>query len=199
MADIKNKMPMHKRHFFTNLEKYLDEPLYYFGSIQRYDYSPDNSDIDAILFTNNADSSISALQNWFQISKNEFKRIVNFLPTSKRIVHGHKLTYKNEKQNISTDILIYNKKDAELVKKDCLSKIDVPFYITTLLVILKTLYYKIGVMPKSVYYYLKRMIMDIVDDGVNFTRNIYKSADHHLNAAGSDVAQQLLVDFINGL
>ena len=78
MDDIKNKMPMHKRQFFTNLENYLDTSLYYFGSIQRYDYSPDNSDIDAILFTNNADSSISALQNWFQVSKNEFKKIVNF-------------------------------------------------------------------------------------------------------------------------
>ena len=48
---------MHKRIFFTNLEKYLESPLYYFGSIRRYDYDPDNSDIDAILFTNNEASS----------------------------------------------------------------------------------------------------------------------------------------------
>ena len=117
MDDIKNKMPMHKRIFFTNLEKYLESPLYYFGSIRRYDYDPDNSDIDAILFTNNEASSISQLQNWFQVSKNDFKKTVHFLSSSKRIVYGHKITYKNKTQNISTDISIYNVKDEEYIKE----------------------------------------------------------------------------------
>ena len=84
MEDIKNKMPMHKRQFFTKLENYLDAPLYYFGSIQRYDYSPETSDIDAVLFTNNEASSISQLQNWFHVSKNDFKRVVKFLSESKK-------------------------------------------------------------------------------------------------------------------
>jgi hypothetical protein len=168
MEDVKNKMPMHKRQFFTKLENYLDAPLYYFGSIQRYDYYPDTSDIDAILFTNNVESSKAQLQNWFQVSKHEFKQIVNYLPTSKRIAKGYKLTYTNNFHNISTDILIYNVKDKEYVEQDCQSKVDLPFFILTILVILKTLHYQLGILSFSKYIYLKRLLMDIMDDGIDF-------------------------------
>ena len=168
MEDIKNKMPIHKRQFFTSLENYLDTPLYYYGSIRRYDYSPDNSDIDAILFTNNESSSISQLQNWFHVSKSDIKKTVNYLPTSKRIVHGHKLTYKNTKQNISTDILIHNTNDEELLKKDTQSKINVPFYITIIWIILKFLRYQVGILSRPMYIYLKKITLDILDDGIYF-------------------------------
>lgn len=168
MEDIKHKMPIHKRQFFTNLENYLETPLYYFGSIQRYDYYPNDSDIDAILFTNNESSSISQLQNWFHVSRHEFKPIVNYLPISKRIANGYKLTYINKKQNISSDILIYNEKDKEYVEQDCQSKVDLPFFILTILVILKTLHHQLGILSFSKYIYLKRILMDIMDDGVDF-------------------------------
>ena len=168
MDDIKQKMPMHKRIFFTNLENYLGTPLYYFGSIQRYDYSPETSDIDAILFTNNEASSISKLQNWFQVSRNEFKKVVNFLPESKRIVYGYKLKYKTTHE--SADILIYNSKDEEKVKRDDKLKIDMPFYIVTTLIILKFIYHQVGILPKPWYKYLKRVLMDIVDDGADFLK-----------------------------
>lgn len=168
MEDVKNKMPINQKHFFTKLENYLDTPLYYFGSIQRYDYYPNNSDIDAILFTNNEASSISKLQNWFHVSRHEFKPIVNYLPISKRIANGYKLTYINKKQNISSDILIYNVKDKEYVEQDCQSKVDLPFFILTILVILKTLHHQLGILSFSKYIYLKRILMDIMDDGVDF-------------------------------
>lgn len=170
MEDIKNKMPIHQRHFFTKLENYLDTPLYYFGSVRRYDYSPDNSDIDAILFTNNESRSISQLQNWFHVSKHSFKRVVHFLKGPKRIVYGHKLTYKNEKQKISSDIVIYNVKDEEYIKLDDKRKIDMPFYMVTILLLLKFLHYQVGILPTKVYVYFKQMLMDIVDDGVDFLK-----------------------------
>jgi hypothetical protein len=87
------------------------------------------------------------------------------------MIHGHKFTYKNEKQNTFLDINIYNKKDEEYVKKDCQPKIDVPVYITAMLVILKTLYYQVGILPKDIYVYLKQIIMDILDYGIYFWKN----------------------------
>jgi len=168
MDDIKQKMPMHQRHFFTKLENYMDTPLYYFGSIRRYDYYPNDSDIDAILFTNNEASSLAKLQNWFHVSKNDFKQIVNYLPTSKRIAHGYKLTYANKIHNVSADILIYNVKDEVYIKQDCQSKIDLPFFILIMLIILKTLYHQLGILSLSKYRYLKRILMDIADDGIYF-------------------------------
>jgi hypothetical protein len=170
MEDIKNKMPMHKKIFFTNLEKYLDTPLYYFGSIRRYDYSPANSDVDAILFTNNEASSISQLQNWFHVSKNDFKKVVKFLTPQNLIVYGHKLKYKNIKQNISADISIYNVNDEENIKRDDKRKIDMPVYIVTMLVMLKFMYHQVGILPKPWYNYLKQLLMDIVDDGIDFLK-----------------------------
>jgi hypothetical protein len=170
MEDIKNKMPIHKRQFFTNLETYLDTPLYYFGSIQRYDYDPDNSDVDAILFTNNEASSISKLQNWFHVSKNNFKKVVHFLPESKHIVYGHKLTYHNPKLHISTDILVYNMNDEEYIRRDDKLRVDMPFYMVTIMIILKFLHHQVGILPKWAYIYFKRILMDITDDGINFLK-----------------------------
>jgi len=170
MDDIKHNIPINHRIFFKNLENYLGTPLYYFGSVKRYDYSPNNSDIDAILFTNNEASSISQLQNWFQASKSDFKKTVNYVPMSKKIAHGHKYTYKNKTQNISTDILIYNTKYEELLKQDTQSKISVPLYITIIWVILKFLHYHIGILSKPMYIYFKQMTLDILDDGMDFLK-----------------------------
>lgn len=170
MDDIKHKLPMNKRIFFTNLENYLGTPLYFFGSVRRRDYSPNNSDIDAIIFTNNEASSISQLQNWFHVSKNDFKKIVNFLPKSKRMVHGYKLIYTNKKQNISSDILIYNVKDEEYIKLDDKRKVEMPFYIVTMLLIIKFLRYEVGILPIRMYIYFKQILMDIVDDGIDFLK-----------------------------
>lgn len=168
MDDIKHNIPMNQRNFFKNLENYLGTPLYYFGSIKRYDYSPKNSDIDAILFTNNESSSISQLQNWFHVSKNDFKRVVNFLPGSKRMVRGYKLKYTNAKQNISSDILIYNIKDKELIKRHEKLRVDMPFYIVTIMMIIKFLHAQVGILSIPTYTYLKNIIMDIMDDGIYF-------------------------------
>ena len=81
-----------------------------------------------------------------------------------------KLTYKNKIENTSADILIYNIKDEEYIKRDDKRKVDMPFYIVTILLILKILYYQVGILPKHWYEYLKRTLMDIMDDGVNFLK-----------------------------
>jgi hypothetical protein len=38
------------------------------------------------------------------------------------------------------------------------------------LLILKILYYQVGILPKYWYIYIKRILMDIVDDGVHFLK-----------------------------
>ena len=40
-----------------------------------------------------------------------------------------------------------------------------PFYISALLIILKTIYYNLGLLPKSVYIYTKKLIMDYFVEG----------------------------------
>lgn len=168
MNSTKNEMPLYAVNFFSRIEKYLDTKIYYFGSVQRDDYFFGASDIDTCIFTTNESSTIWKLQNLFNKSKYEFKKFINYLPTSKKIVNGYILNYKDTSNNFSTDIIIYNEKYKEDVLKDNKYKIDVPFYITFLLLIVKTMHYKLYILPKSVYTFFKKLIMDILDDGVNF-------------------------------
>ena len=53
METTKNEMSPYAKQFFDKLSKYLDNKFYFYGSIQRLDYFPEYSDIDADLFTDN--------------------------------------------------------------------------------------------------------------------------------------------------
>jgi len=69
MTKTKNKLPDTTNHFLTNLSDYLQTPLYFYGSIQRYDYYHGHSDIDIDIFTPNEKSTINTLSNYLQIDK----------------------------------------------------------------------------------------------------------------------------------
>ena len=76
MTKTKNKLPDKTNYFLTNLSDYLQTPLYFYGSIQRYDYYHGHSDIDIDIFTNNEKSTINTLSNYLQIDKKKFKKII---------------------------------------------------------------------------------------------------------------------------
>lgn len=69
LTKTKNKLPDSTTNFLNNLSEYLQTPLYFYGSIQRYDYFPGKSDIDIDIFTDNEKSTISKLSNYLQIDK----------------------------------------------------------------------------------------------------------------------------------
>ena len=59
MEKINNKLPDDVEKFFKSLSKYIEKPLYFYGSVQRSDYFPGSSDIDVDIFTDNVNSTIS--------------------------------------------------------------------------------------------------------------------------------------------
>lgn len=172
----KNEIPVYAKNFFNKIENYLNTKIYYFGSVQRSDYFFGVSDIDTCLFTKNESATILKLQNLLNKPKHAFKKVVNYLPTSKKIVYGHVLFYKDKEHKFSTDICIYDEKYKEYVLKDNQFKIDIPFYISFLLLIVKTLHYQLHLLSKPMYNYLKKRIMDILDDGffMNIGTNSWK-------------------------
>lgn len=165
METTKNKLPVFAEHFFKKLGDYLDTKIYYYGSIQRSDYFPDSSDIDVDIFTENENSTITKLQHFLKIDRNEIKKFIYKLNKTKKVVHGYKIKYTDETNNFSTEISIYNEKNKQEVLLEHLSKTDLPFYISILLVILKTLYYKFQILPSSVYYFFKKIIMNYMVEG----------------------------------
>lgn len=165
METTKNEMPPYAKKFFNKLSQYLDNKFYFFGSIQRSDYFPKSSDIDTDLFTNNVSSTILKLQNFLGVKKYEFRRFVYKLHKTNRLVRGHKVKYSDPDNNFTAEISIYNEQDKESVLIEHNSKSVLPFYISFLLIILKTLYYNVGIIPKDSYIYLKKKIMNNMVEG----------------------------------
>jgi len=167
METTKNTLSPFASVFFTKLSNYLDTPMYYFGSVQRRDYFPKSSDIDVDIFTDNENRTLIQMQNFLGLEKHKFQKFVYRLEKSKRMVYGYKVSYKEKEHSLFAEFSIYN----EIFKKDILEehrrKIILPFYVSVFLVLLKSFYYDLGVLPKFLYYKIKKFLMNFCIDGKN--------------------------------
>jgi len=167
METIKNNISIRTKHFFNRLSNYLDTKLYYFGSIQRADYFPQASDIDVDIFTDHEESTMIKMQHFLKVSKMEFKRFVWRLNTVNRVVYGHKILYKDPDGEFTAEFSIYNEKVKEWILKEHRLKTFLPFYATWMLIVLKYLFYTLGIIPASYYIYMKKFILSTVI-GLNY-------------------------------
>ena len=159
MEDIKDRLGDYRYNYFTNLQKYLDTELYFYGSIKRSDYFQKGSDIDITIITDNIHSTLSKLQNYLNIKKTEIKKIYQkFYIRSKSIVVGYKIKYEDEEHNFSFDILIYDEKYRKSVIENLNDINNLPGYMIVILIIIKMLYYSLGIISKDIYLYLKNAI-----------------------------------------
>jgi hypothetical protein len=165
METTKNEMPSYAKWFFNKLSKYLDNKIYFYGSIQRNDYFPKSSDIDTDLFTDNEQSTILKLQNFLGVKRYKFRRFVYKLHKTNKIVRGHKIKYVDKNNNFITEISIYNEKDKNDVLTEHNSKNVLPYYISFFLIILKTLYYNLGIISDAKYTYFKKILMNYMIEG----------------------------------
>lgn len=165
METTKNEMSEYGKFFFTNLSNYLETKIYYYGSIQRYDFYPNSSDIDVDIFTDNINSTKQKIINFLEIKNYEIKRFVYKLKTSNKLVYGYKVKYENPINFFSTEISIYNENDKFDVLKEHNNKINLPIYVTILLVILKFMYYSLGIIPKDTFKTIKHFIINNLIDG----------------------------------
>jgi hypothetical protein len=165
METTKNKLPPFAQSFFKKLSIYLDTPIYFYGSVQRNDYFLKYSDIDVDIFTNNENSLVNKIQNFLNISKQDFKKFVYKLHITKELVNGIKIKYEDIDNNFSTDISIYNKKYKESVLIEHNSKVQLPFIISTLIIILKFIYYQLNILPSEMYLSIKKFLMNFCVEG----------------------------------
>ena len=170
MNVTKNKIPQHTNNFLNNLSEYLQTQFYFFGSVQRYDYFPNHSDIDVDIFTNNENSIVNKLSNYLQIDKKEIKKIIWKIPGNNKIIYGYKYYYKNEDLNIMVEISIYNEKYKHAVLESHGYKSNLPLHIIILLYLLKLLYYKLNIIDRRTYFNCKKYILD---DLTNNKNNIF--------------------------
>ena len=169
METTKNELSSYANQFFNKLKNYLDTKLYYFGSIQRYDYFPNSSDIDIDIFTDNESRTIAQMQNFLNIEKINIKKFVykfnNNSNTKYKLISGYKIKYSEPKNSLFTEFSIYNEKYKEDVLSEHTRKNILPCYVTFFMVIIKYLYYEFNIMPRMIYKFFKNFFMNTCIDG----------------------------------
>jgi predicted nucleotidyltransferase len=155
-----NRLTPKEKHFFTTLSTYIQKPLFFFGSVQRFDYIKGMSDIDVAIFTDNIPSTLTKIQILLNYNKPVSKFIYK-TNLSQTIVYGNKLMYTAPDKDILAEITIYNNKDKNAIIQDQLSKINIPLYVSILLLIVKYIY-TLNMISSKDYRYYKNYILRIV-------------------------------------
>ena len=154
MEDIKDRLGEYKYNFFINLQNYLNTELYFYGSIKRFDYISNSSDIDIIVITDNVKSMLSKIQNYLNIKKSDTQKIFQqYTVYDKGIITGYKIKYNEN--NIEFDLLVYDDKYRKVVIQNIYDINNLPLYMITILYILKILYYKLHLISRKIYNNLK--------------------------------------------
>jgi predicted nucleotidyltransferase len=158
METTKNKLSPYAFMFYKQLENYLETPLYFYGSIQRNDYVPNKSDIDVDIFSINVDSTITKIQNLLDIDKSKFKKFIYNIKNN--IIPGYKFSIKRPEHFFRSDISIFDEKYKHLVLREHSRKFNLPFYISIIIIILKFLYYQLGIIPLNYFKYYKDTLIE---------------------------------------
>jgi predicted nucleotidyltransferase len=57
----RNDLPEEIKHFFSKMKEYIEEEIYFYGSITRLDYFHGYSDIDVCIFSENMTPAVYAI------------------------------------------------------------------------------------------------------------------------------------------
>jgi predicted nucleotidyltransferase len=158
MEDIKERLGEYKYNYFLDLQKYLDTELHFYGSIKRPDYFSNASDIDITVITDNVNSIIPKIQNYLHLKRKDVKKIYQKFYENSNVVIGYKIKYENKDKNLSYDLLIYDEKYRKIVIDNINDINNLPTYLIIILMIIKTIYYTLGLMTKNTYLYCKNAL-----------------------------------------
>lgn len=159
METTKNKLSPQLTNFFKKMSDFLNTTIYYYGSIQRLDYFPNQSDIDVAIYSDNVYSTINMLQAFLHIKKEKINRIV--CKINNNVIYGYKLKYSNKMiSDVVVEIAIYDNKFKNIIQQDFIDAILIPTHILVLLYIVKFLHYRIHIIDESSYVYCKKYIID---------------------------------------
>ena len=158
METTKHKLPKDIQLFLKNLKHYLNKSLYFYGSIQRHDFI-NGSDLDIDIFTDNESSTIEQISHYLNISKNTLKKTISKYNNDHTVIYGHKVMYESTELSMPIEFSIYNEKNKNQVLHQHNSKVDLPFYVSVLLIILKTIYYKFHLINQKNYSSTKHQLL----------------------------------------
>jgi hypothetical protein len=162
MENTKNKLPENTKTFINKLKNYLNTKIYFYGSIQRDDYFVGESEIDITIFSDNTEAMISKILHYLHIKKNKVNKIFWHASLNNRLIQGYKLMYNNENEDIKLEITIYDDKYKKYVLYDEQIDMNLPLYISFMLIFLKVMYYNLKILPSKYYIKCKRILFNYV-------------------------------------
>lgn len=167
METTKNKFTPNESIFFNNIKNYLNTPIYFYGSIQRNDYSPQQSDIDVDIFVENEKSAIIKLQNLLNINKDDFKRIIYKIDKVNTVVPGYKTKYVDPVNKLTVEFAIFNEKYKSDILYEHRSKFNIPYFLSLILMVFKFLHYDLSILPIEYYRKIKKFLINTCYDNNN--------------------------------
>ena len=165
MEFTKNKLSNYEEYFFNKLKLFIDKPIYFYGSIQRYDYFPQLSDIDIDIFSDNIDSTLNKLAVFFDANKHDFKKIFYKMDKTNKLISGYKYKYIDTINSLTVELSMYDEKYKQDILKEHISKFNMPYYINFILIILKVFHYNLGILPIYYYSLMKKYLTNKLYDG----------------------------------
>ena len=160
MEYTRNELSPKIKKFINKMSMYIEEKIYFYGSVQRPDYFAEQSDIDICIFTENVHTVNNKLQHFLHLNKSKFKKIMWLAQHSNRIVYGYKTKYDGADPVFRLEITIYNEKYKSDILKAHSIKYDLPYYAVIILILLKFTYYTIPLISRDQFLYYKNKIMD---------------------------------------
>lgn len=165
--EIKYKLTQPQYDFFYELKEYVGLPIYFIGSILRYDYFKGYSDLDVIIFSPDIDSIKLKIKHFLNIDKKD--RII-FLNINKQPISGYKFYYndsfKGEKK-IDFDLTIFKENSKKILIDFKKQQYDVPILCIIYFLVIKTLHYYVGIIDKNMYSDLKNFVWNTNKFGFN--------------------------------
>lgn len=159
METTRNPLTPQQKSFFLSLRNFLDTPVYYFGSIQRLDYIPGYSDIDALVFTDNFSEMKYKLTTFLKKDSSDFKRIVKHV--GNQVFVGYKIFFKDPIQSVLAEITVFANKDKDLyLKIQREVKDSVPLGIMLVMYIVKLFYYRLELISNATYKKMKAYFLN---------------------------------------
>ncbi len=157
---IKDKLSDYDYKFLTNLQRYIDTELIFFGSIQRCDFFMGKSDIDIAIITDNVESVKKKLQNYLNIGKSKIKKSMQRIPNTQNVIYGYKINYDDEENHLYLEIIIYDEQYRNIIMNNIERTTNLPFYITAIYFILKILTYYFPVLSCDFLKYCKNIVLN---------------------------------------
>lgn len=161
LETIKYKLRDYDYYFLRKLQDYIDSELYFYGSVARRDYFPGKSDIDIIIITDNVNSIVKKLQNYLKVENCAIEKTINYMHEINSMTYAYKINYEDLENELSLELFVYDERYRESLINDINKKNNIPFYVVTILYVLKILSYYVKIIPSDLYKYLKNSINNL--------------------------------------